>query len=90
MPKQQTRLLENETSKDILISESGSPLLRVSYTNMRDCLVWNPGEAAQGIPDFAPKSGYTTMVCVEPGDIVTPDELPAGKSLTVGFTLSTQ
>lgn len=50
--------------------EDGALRFSVARDNLGDVVVWNPWtDKAQGLGDFAPKSGYQNMLCVEPGAV---------------------
>ncbi|PFH56596.1 hypothetical protein XA68_16267 [Ophiocordyceps unilateralis] len=54
----------------VVISEKGMQRFRIVRDNLDQIVVWNPWvEKAEGMTDFAPKSGYKNMVCVEAGNV---------------------
>lgn len=58
---------------------NGKELYSVNALNLKDTVVWNPWEKkAMDMTDFAPKSGYHTMVCVEHGSVSQFEKLEPG------------
>ena len=65
--------------------EAGAPRFDVVRDNLPDTVVWNPWrEKAAGMGDFAPKDGFTQMVCVEVGSVDGWQKLEPGDTFEGG------
>lgn len=73
----------------VQVVRQGHPLHTVKRDNLQDIVVWNPWiKKSQGMADFEPKSGYTEMVCVEPGHVTDFVVLQPGKKWNASQILS--
>lgn len=51
----------------VAINSDGKPIFSITRKNLEDVVVWNPWE--NNMSDFAPKTGYNDMICVETGTV---------------------
>ncbi|CAG8450351.1 7330_t:CDS:2 [Ambispora gerdemannii] len=85
------RIYENVTSDEIVVDlgeEKGNLNVKISNTNLRDTVVWNPWiDKSRGMSDFDDEE-YKVMVCVETGTVADYILLSPGQNWEGGQILS--
>lgn len=72
----------------IEITQDGEPLYTVDASNLKDTVVWNPWtQKAEEMSDWAPKSGFHQMVCVENGVVADFNTLQPDSSWVGGIVI---
>lgn len=72
-------------SAPIIVSEGGKKAFEVVRDNLENAVVWNPwSENANTIGDFAPKTGYKNMICVEAGQVAQWTKVEPGETFEGG------
>jgi len=72
-------------STPIIVSEGGKKSFEIVRDNLENAVVWNPwSENAKNMADFAPKTGYQTMICVEAGQVASWVKVEAGETFEGG------
>jgi len=69
----------------VTVSEGDKKMFGIVRDNLEDVVVWNPWEKkVDGMADFAPKSGWKEMLCVEAGAVKGWQKLEAGETFEGG------
>lgn len=74
-----------DPSKPVVVCEGGKPTIEVVRENIDDVVVWNPWE--NDMSDFAPKTGYNDMICVEAGVVAKLITLKPGENWVASQTI---